>query len=52
MAELRQGNLIPAHANKMVPSGAAQVTTWKLATLQAVEKVTVAWTCQKPAVQG
>lgn len=40
MAELCQGNLIPTHANKMVPSGAAQITTWKLATVQAMEKVT------------
>lgn len=30
LAELCQGNLIPAmHANKTVPSGTAQITTWK-----------------------
>lgn len=52
LAELCQGNLIPTHANRMVPSGTAQITTWKLATLQAMEKVTVLWMCQKPAVQG
>lgn len=33
MAELCQGNLIPMHADKMVPTGAAQITTWKLATV-------------------
>lgn len=43
MAELCQGNLIPTPADKMVPSGAAQITTWRLATVQALEKVTVGW---------
>lgn len=52
LAELRQGNLVPVHANKMVPSGTAQITAWKLAALPAMEKVSVVQMCQKSAEQG
>lgn len=52
LAELCQGNLIPMCADKMVPSGTAQITAWKLAALPAMEKVTVGQMCQKPAEQG